>query len=89
MTLLSEEAEKQIVDQVTLAAKESIDQILKLNSVPEVMKKGELVDMLNICNNSADKYLIAYFPFIRVGSEKRWIKSEVLRVLKERQEYLN
>lgn len=88
MVLLSEEAEEQLIAQVTEANVKSMEKLLKINSLPDVLKKSEVVSLLRVCNNTADKYLIAYLPFIRIGSDKRWIKSEVLRVLKERQEYL-
>ncbi|MGX6962952.1 DNA-binding protein [Vagococcus xieshaowenii] len=87
MQLLSSEVEQALINELSTKVFQTIEQMVKdSDPIPEVMNKVELGKFLNMANNTLDKYLIQEIPFIRVGTSKRYIKSEVIEFLKSKQE---
>ncbi len=80
--LLSHEAEQTLIDTVVAIVKSSIQQ----HEPEQYLNKKELVEYLKIVNNTFDTYLAGSIPFVRVGSKKLYIKSEVDKFLKSKQE---
>lgn len=79
--LLSNEAEQTLIESVLAIVKSSIQQ-----EPEQYFNKKELVEYLNIVNNTFDAYLAARLPFVRIGSKRLYIKSEVDKFLKSNQE---
>lgn len=84
--LLSEQAEQALIEKVIIAVNEGLSQLTEKSDSKMFMNKKELCEFLSVANNTFDEYLVTEMPFVRVGSKKVYIRTEVINHLKRKQE---